>query len=143
MSKPSTHEDFTRPEEIARSSDRSFGLVFTALFFLLGVWPVTHRAPMRPWALGLSAVLLILSLTRPTMLATLNHLWFTFGLLLQRIASPVVLGFLFFVVVTPLGVVMRCFAKNPLDLSFDHEVRTYWIERRPPGPASNTMGRQF
>ena len=143
MRTASTHEDLARTEEIEGSSDRHFGLICTAAFLLLGLWPLVHQAPIRRWALVAAAVLLAVSLGRPAALAPLNRLWLRLGLLLQRIVSPVVLAALFFLVVTPTGLVLRWRGKNPLRLRFDPEARTYWIERRPPGPAPDTMARQF
>jgi Saxitoxin biosynthesis operon protein SxtJ len=140
---PSTHEDFARTEEIRGSSDRSFGLVFTGAFLLVGVWPLMSRQPVKAWALGLAAAFLIVSLVRPAALAPLNRAWLCVGLLLQRIVSPVVLGMLFFLTVTPIGLLMRLTGKNPLHLGFDREAQSYWIDRRPPGPAPDTMPRQF
>jgi hypothetical protein len=79
----------------------------------------------------------------PAVLAPLNRIWTRFGLLLHRIVSPVVLGVMFFGVVTPMGLVMRALGKDPLRLRFDPAARTYWIERRPPGPAPDTLNNQF
>ncbi len=143
MQSASTHEDLARTEEISGSSDRSFGLTSAGFFLLLGVWPLLHQAPIRRWALAAAAAFLAVSLGRPAVLGPLNRLWLGLGLLLQRIVSPVVLGFLFFLVVTPIGLLMRRLGKNPLRVGFDPRARTYWIERRPPGPAPDTMPRQF
>ena len=137
------HEDLARSPEVRGSSDRAFGLVFASFFLLLGLWPLAHRRPIRGWALGVMAGFLLISLARPAALARLNLLWFRLGLLLQRIVSPVVLGLLFFLTVTPIGLLMRLARKNPLRLGFDPEAKSYWIERRPPGPAPDTMRRQF
>ena len=137
------HEDLTRAQEIRGSSDRSFGLVFAGLFLLLGLWPLMHRRPTREWALGAAAGFFLIALIRPAVLAPLNRLWLCFGLVLQRIVSPLVLGLLFFLTVTPIGVLMRLVGKNPLRLGFEPEGRSYWIERRPPGPAPDTMRHQF
>jgi hypothetical protein len=79
----------------------------------------------------------------PAALAPLNRVWTRFGLLLHRIVSPVVLGVMFFVVVTPMGLIMRALGKDPLRLRFDRDARSYWIDRRPPGPAPDTLNNQF
>jgi len=73
----------------------------------------------------------------------LNKLWFHFGLLLHKIVSPLVMGLLFFVTVTPIGLLMRTLGKTPLKLEFDKDADSYWILRDPPGPAPDTMKRQF
>ena len=98
---------------------------------------------MRGWPLGIGVGLLLVALARPRVLAPLNRLWFRLGLLLQGLASPVILGLLFFATVTPIGILMRLVGKTPLRLGFDREATSYWIERQPPGPAPDTMRRQF
>jgi hypothetical protein len=140
---PATHEDFDRHEIAQGSSDRLFGLVFSAVFAVLGLWPLWGARPVRTWALGVSAVFLAASLLRPAMLSPLNRLWQRLGLLLQRITNPIVLGLLFFGTVLPIGLLMRLAGKNPLRLGFDRDAKSYWIERQPPGPAPDTMPRQF
>ena len=138
-----THEDFGRDEIVKGSSDRVFGFVFCGAFTVLGLWPLIGARPIRTWALGVAVVFLIVSLLRPAMLAPLNRLWLRLGLLLQRITNPIVLGLLFFGTVLPIGLLMRLTGKNPLQLGFDRDAQSYWIERRPPGPAPDTMPRQF
>jgi hypothetical protein len=78
----------------------------------------------------------------PAALAPLNRMD-AFRLLLHRIVSPLVLGVMFFGVVTPMGLVMRALGKDPLRLRFDRDARSYWIDRRPPGPAPDTLNNQF
>jgi len=89
------------------------------------------------------AAFLVVAWLRPAVLAPLNRAWTRFGLLLHRIVSPIVLGVMFFVVITPMGLVMRALGKDPLRLRYDREARTYWIDRRPPGPAPDTLNNQF
>ena len=143
MNRLATHEDLGRAGEVRGSSDRSFGLVFAGFFLLVALRPVIYGGRVHRWALVASAVFLVLSFMRPTALAPLNRLWLRFSVLLQRIVSPVVLGVLFFLTITPIGLMMRLFGRNPLLLGFDSTVTSYWIERRPPGPAPDTMRRQF
>lgn len=84
-----------------------------------------------------------MALVRAAWLAPLNRLWFRFGLLLQRIAHPVVLAIIYFAVVTPTGLVLRALGKDPLRLRRDPDAATYWIRRDPPGPEPESMTRQF
>lgn len=137
------HEDLQRELKVTGSSDRAFGLVIAGFFALVGMWPVLRGSSLRPWPLGAAAVFLVVALACPRVLAALNRWWTGLGLLLQRIVSPVVLGLLFYLVVTPTGALMRLLGKRPLRLGFDRGVRSYWIERRPPGPAPDTMPHQF
>ena len=125
------------------SSDRSFGLVFTTFFLIVALWPLLHGHDMRLWAMGLAGVFLILALATPKLLAPLNHLWTCFGMLLHRIVSPVALGVLFYGVVTPTGLLMRLFGKGQLHLRLDKSAKSYWIERRPPGPTPESFKLPF
>ncbi len=139
----STHEDFSRKEEIKGPSDRSFGWVFVIFFGLMGAWPAVHGRPLRPWALGAALVVAAITLARPSLLHPANVVWMKFGLLLGKFVNPIVTALLFYVVVTPMGVLMRIFGKRPLPLEFDRSAESYWIERRPPGPKPETMSQQF
>jgi hypothetical protein len=139
----SFHEDLARAEEMQGPSDRSFGIVFAAVFVLIGLRPLLSRQPGRAWALGLGAAFLIAALARPAMLAPLNRFWLRVGLAMERVVSPVVLGILFFLTFAPVGLLMRFLGKNPLQLGFDRDAQSYWIYRHPPGPAPDTMLRQF
>lgn len=138
-----THEDFSRSEEVTGSSDRSFGIVFTVVFAIVGLLPLLAGRDPRLWALVVAGLFLVLAFFWPSVLAPFNRLWFKFGLLLHRIVSPIILGFLFFIVVAPTGVLMRLFGKRPLQLDLEPEARSYWIPRQPPGPAPETMKHQF
>jgi hypothetical protein len=82
-------------------------------------------------------------LTVPKLLRPLNRVWFLFGLVLNKVFNPLVMGLLFFLTVTPLGLLMRSLGKRPLDLDFDKQTKSYWILRTPPGPAPETMKKQF
>lgn len=137
------HEDLDRGTGIKSSSDRAFGFVFCAVFAIIGAWPLLGGGMPRWWSLAIAAIFLMLSLIRPMILAPLNRLWFKFGLLLHRLVSPLILGLLFFIAVTPVALIMRVLGKSPLQLQFDHKADTYWIERTPPGPDPTTMPKQF
>lgn len=137
------HEDFKRQHTIERGSERALGLVFTAFFLVVGCLPVFGGNAVRGWAIVVAAAFLAITLLRPDLLAPLNRIWTWLGLLLHRVVSPLVLGALFFLVVTPIAVLMRALGKDPLRLRFDRTAGTYWIERRPPGPPPESMRNQF
>lgn len=137
------HEDFSRKQEIRGPTDRNFGVVFTLFLAGLGVWPLWRSGSLRVWALLLSALLLAVTLVRPAVLHPLNRLWTNFGLLLGRLVSPVVIALLFYLVVTPIGFLMRRLGKDPLRMRPDPALPSYWIERNPPGPAPESMRNQF
>src|SRR5215470_6670348 len=110
------HESFDRDQVVGRSSDRSFGLVFTAVFLAIAILPWIFGRGLRAWSLGVAAAFGIFALLAPGVLAPLNKLWHQFGLLLHRIVSPIVLGVMFFVVITPIGLLLRALGKDPLRL---------------------------
>jgi hypothetical protein len=141
MSEGSLHEDLTRGEAPKTASERGFGLTFAAVFAIVAAWPLLDGRAPRVWALGLAAAFLAAAFLAPRRLAPLNRLWARLGLLLSRVMNPLVLGLLFYGAVTPAGFVMRALGKDPLRRRFEPGAASYWIERRPPGPAP--MSRQF
>jgi predicted membrane metal-binding protein len=139
----SFHETTLRDAPAKTSSDRSFGLVFAAVFAIVTIWPLIHGEDIRWWSLAIAAAFLVIALAIPRILHPLNRAWTAFGLLLHRIVSPVIMGAIFFVAVTPIALLMRLFGKIPLQLRFDPKAASYWIVRTPPGPAGDTMKNQF
>jgi len=125
------------------SSDRSFGFVFAAVFSIIGCWPFLHWQPPRWWALAIAAAFAIVALVRPAVLRPLNRLWLAFGRLLHRIVSPLVMGMIFFAVVTPTGWIMRLRGKDVLSLKRRPDLRSYWIKREPAPPEAESMKNQF
>jgi len=137
-----THERLADDGVVTGSSDRSFGCVFAVFFLVIGLWPFLFGGQPRWWSLGLAVAFGAVSLIRPGLLAPLNRLWLEFGLLLHRIVSPLVMGLLFFLVITPIALIMRLAGKDPLHLKYDAAARSYWIPRRPPGPSPETIKYQ-
>jgi len=143
MSRADHHEFGARTTAAESSSDRSFGLVFAGFFTLLaayGWWQASGRWPIY---LGIAIVFLLVALAWPGVLAPLNRLWTRLGYFLGRIVSPVVLGLIFFVVMTPLAMLMRLLRKDVLRLRRESGAGSYWIVREPPGPPGETMRDQF
>jgi len=138
-----THEDLRRHGDVPMGSEKSFGIVFTVVFALIGLWPLIKGVEPRYWAVGLGSLFLILAYAWPAALRPLNVLWFKFGMLLYKIVNPLVMGMLFYTTVTPIGLLMRATGKDPLNRSFDKNARSYWIERDPPGPEPQSMKNQF
>jgi hypothetical protein len=133
----------TGPGAGTQGSDRSFGLVFSVVFLIVALWPLFHDEPVRVWAIAVASVFLIAALVRPQILVPLNRAWTAFGHVLHAIVTPVVTSFLFFVLVTPMALVMRVMGSVPLRLSFDADAQSYWIVRTPPGPPTDSMKNQF
>lgn len=137
------HEDYSRAKEVKSGSNRSFGLVFAAVFALVGLAPLWSKGQPRIWSLAVAGVFLVVALLVPRALAPLNRVWFLFGLLLHRIVSPVILGAIFYVVVTPVALLRRLFGGDSLGRRFEPDAESYWIVRDPPGPEPETMQNQF
>ena len=127
-------------DKIKISSNRSFGLLFFVVFLIVSLWPLTHEGSIRIWSVIISAVFLILGLINSKLLTPLNVLWFKFGMILGAIISPIVMGIIFFLVVTPIGLILRIMGKDLLNKKYDKKKETYWIKRNTP---IGTMKRQF
>jgi hypothetical protein len=138
-----THEDLTRTQAVKQTSDRFFGLTFFVVFLAIALWPLLRHGPIRLTALGLALGFLIVSLITPKLLGPLNRLWLKFGALLHSITSPVILGVMFYLVITPIGLIMRLAGKDLLRLKFDPGCQSYWIKREPPGPEKESLIKQF
>ena len=143
MTQPAMHEDLSRRHEPSGSSDRSFALVCTVFFLLVGLGPAWRGRPIRLWAIGLAAGFLAVAVSRPRLVHPLNRLWTRLGLVLGRLVSPIVTGAMFYLVFGTAGLLLRFFGWDPLRLRWDPGVRSYWIERRPPGPPPGGMANQF
>jgi hypothetical protein len=137
------HESFDREEAVRGSSERSFGLIFAAVFLVIAAFPLAFGGGVRLWSLGVAALFALAALAAPRVLAPLNRVWLKFGLVLHRVVSPIVLGIMFFLVITPIGLLMRALGKDPLRLRFDRGAATYWIPREPPGPPPDSFTDQF
>ena len=126
-------------EDIKISSNRSFGIVFFIVFLIVAIYPLINNADLRIWSLIISIIFLILGLINSKFLTPLNKLWFKFGLLLGRLISPIIMGIIFFFVVTPIGLILRTFGKDVLNLKKNNS-KSYWIKKN--GPISK-MKNQF
>ena len=126
-------------DDIKISSNRSFGIVFFVVFLLIALYPLIYAGEIRIWSLIISIIFLILGLLNSKILAPLNKIWFKFGILLGRIVSPLIMGIIFFLVVTPIGFIMRLLGKDVLNLKYNKN-KSYWIEKN--GPKSK-MKNQF
>jgi len=122
-----------------KSTNKSFGIVFFIVFFLIGIYPLFNEHDIRIWSILISLVFLILGLLNSKILTPLNKLWFKFGLLLGKIISPLIMGIIFFLVVTPIGLFMRMLGKDLLNLKKNSN-NSYWIEKTDP---KGKMKNQF
>jgi hypothetical protein len=126
-------------DDIKIGSNKSFGIVFFVVFLLITLYPLLNNESIRIWSLVISIIFLILGILDSKILSPLNKIWFKFGIFLGKIISPIVMGIIFFLVVTPTGFIMRLLGKDVLNLKYsDH--KSYWIEKT--GPKSK-MKNQF
>tara|TARA_Y100001970_G_scaffold104360_1_gene130733 strand:+ start:662 stop:1045 length:384 start_codon:yes stop_codon:yes gene_type:complete len=115
-------------DNVKISSNRSFGVVFFIVFLLIGLYPLTYNGEIRIWSLFFSFIFIILGLLNSRILTPLNKIWFKFGLFLGKIISPLIMAIIFFLVVTPIGLIMRLIGKDVLNLKFNTK-KSYWIEK--------------
>ena len=116
-------------QDIKIGSNRSFGIVFFVVFLLIGLYPILKGNDVRYWSLIVSLVFLILGIINSKILSPLNKLWFKFGIFLGRIVSPLVMGIIFFAVVTPIALIMKLLRKDVLNLKKNNK-KSYWVETK-------------
>ena len=126
-------------DDVKISSNRNFGIVFFVVFLLIALYPLTYGGEVRIWSLIISIIFLILGLLNSKILAPLNKIWFKFGIFLGKIVSPLIMGIIFFLVVTPIGFIMRLLGKDLLNLKYNKN-KSYWIEKKDP---KSKMKNQF
>tara|TARA_Y100000591_G_scaffold173235_1_gene149651 strand:+ start:642 stop:1025 length:384 start_codon:yes stop_codon:yes gene_type:complete len=126
-------------DNIKIGSNRSFGIVFFVVFLIIALYPLINNKDIRLWSLIVSLIFLFLGLINSQILTPLNRLWFKFGIFLGKIISPIIMGIIFFLVVTPIGFIMRALGKDLINLKFNNS-KSYWIEKT--GPKSK-MRNQF
>lgn len=144
MSKSSpVNETQSHAAPVQMGSERSFGLVFAVVFGVIALWPLKSGGEIRLWAAGAATAFLVLALVLPRTLRPLNIVWFKFGMVLHHVITPLVMGLLFFLTVTPVGMLMRATGKDPMRLKRDPKASSYWITRTPPGPSADSMKTQF
>jgi len=126
-------------DDIKISSNRSFGIVFFIVFILIAFYPLINQGEIRIWSVLISLLFLILGIINSKILTPLNKVWFKFGIFLGKIISPIVMGLIFFLVVTPIAFLMRMLKKDLLNLKFSKN-NSYWIEKIEP---KSKMKNQF
>ena len=126
-------------DDVKIGSNRSFGIVFFVVFLIISIYPIINDDEIRLWSLIVSLTFLFLGLVNSKILSPFNKLWFKFGILLGKTISPLVMGIIFFLVVTPIGLLMRLLNKDLLNLKFNKNC-SYWIEKTEP---KSKMKNQF
>ena len=126
-------------QTVKMGTNKSFGIVFFIVFLLIAIWPLLSSNEIRIWSLVISFIFLILGIFNSKILTPLNKLWMKFGLFLGGIISPIIMGIIYFAVVTPTGLIMRILGKDLLMLK-KNDKETYWIEKNDP---KSSMKNQF
>jgi len=114
----------------SQSSNRSFGLLFFVVFLILALWPLKNGSNINLYFIVVSAIFLILGLINSKLLSPLNKSWIKLGEILGIIIAPVVMALVYFIILTPISLIVRLFGKDLLELSFSKEKETYWVKRK-------------
>ena len=125
--------------KIKLPTNRNFGIVFFIVFLAIALYPLIYSDNLRIWSLIISLVFLVLGIMNSRILTPFNILWMRFGIFLGKIVSPIIMGLIFFFVVTPTGLIMRIFKKDLINLKFNKD-KSYWIEKNDP---KSKMKNQF
>ena len=126
-------------DNVKIGTNRSFGIVFFIVFLLISIYPLINQGELRIWSLLISLLFLILGIINSKVLSPLNKVWFKFGIFLGKIISPIIMGIIFFFVVTPIAFLMRILKKDLLNLKYNKN-SSYWVEKTDP---KSTMKNQF
>ena len=126
--------------KIKINSNRSFGVVFFFVFLIISLWPLLNGNPLRVWSIFVAIIFLILGLINSNFLTPLNKLWFKFGKLLGFIVAPIVMGVIFFLIITPTGFIMKMLGKDLLNKKYNNKIKSYLINREK---SKSTMKQQF
>ena len=126
-------------KNIKTSSNKSFGIVFFIVFIIISLYPLVNQEDIRIWSLVIAFIFFILALLNSKILTPMNKIWTRFGLFLGNLISPIVMGIIFFFVVTPIGLLMRLFGKDVLNLK-KNKFSTYWIKKTDQ---KSRMEKQF
>ena len=120
-------------------NNKSFGILFFIVFLLIAIWPIIASEPVRIWAIIVSLIFLLLGIINSKLLTPLKQGWIKLGEILGKVIAPIVMGFIYFLIITPIGLLMRLLGKDLLSIKFNKE-KSYWIKRSKD---INTMKRQF
>ena len=122
-----------------KNSNRSFGLLFFVVFLIIGIWPLLNEETLRLWSIVISFIFLILGLLKSKLLSPLNSSWIKFGEILGKFIPPIIMALIYFIIITPIGLLMRLIGKDLLNIKFNQQ-KSYWVQREKN---IGTMKRQF
>ena len=123
-----------------KSSNRSFGILFFLVFLGFGLWPLTKELSPNIYLIIISVVFLVLGLLNSKLLSPLNEIWIKFGEILGKIIAPLIMALVYFLILTPISLLVRAFGKDLLGLKYSKQQNSYWIKRKKE---IGTMDKQF
>ena len=123
-----------------KSSNRSFGILFFLVFLGFGLWPLTNEMSPNIYLIIISVIFIILGLLNSKLLSPLNNLWIKFGEILGKVIAPIVMAVVYFLILTPISLLVRLFGKDLIEMKFNNNVKSYWIKRKKH---LGTMDKQF
>ena len=133
-------QDLGSHHSIERSNERSFGIVFTIFFLILSIYPIINKETINVFFLIISIIIFVITILRPSLFYFPNKIWFKFGILLGKIVSPLVMGIIFYLTVTPTGIIMRLLRKDLLKKKLEIKEKTYWVKKNK---YSGSLKNQF
>ena len=123
-----------------KSTNRSFGILFFLVFLGFGLWPLTKEMSPNIYLIIISVIFLFLGLLNSKLLSPLNNLWIKFGEILGKVIAPIVMAVVYFLILTPISLLVRLFGKDLIEMKFNNNVKSYWIKRKKH---LGTMDKQF
>ena len=127
-------------DDVKISSNKSFGIVFFVVFLIIAIYPLTHSEDIRLWSVIISIIFLVLGLLNSKLLSPLNNLWIKFGEILGKVIAPIVMAIVYFLILTPISLLVRLFGKDLIEMKFNNNIKSYWIKRKKH---LGTMDKQF
>ena len=122
------------------NQNRSFGLLFFFVFFILALWPLTKKGEVNLYLISISSIFLVLGLLNSKILSPLNNTWVKLGEILGRIIAPIIMAIVYFIILTPISLLVRSFGKDLIGIKFSNDIKSYWIKRKK---RLGSMDKQF
>jgi len=139
----SDHKTTNTSPKVKPLDNRTFGLIFAAIFSLIALFPLLNDGGVRIWAISMAAVFVVASLVIPKALTPLNELWAKFGLLMHKITNPLLMGLVFFLTVLPTGIILKILRKDPMNRKRKPNEKSYWIQREQSVLTPESFDQQF
>ena len=123
-----------------KSSEKSFGILFGVVFIIISVWPLFYSNSLSVWSLILAIIFFLITFSKPSLLKPFNNAWIKLGELLGRIIAPIVMAIVYFLILTPISLLVRLFGKDLIGMKFSNDIKSYWIKRKKH---LGSMDKQF